>query len=510
MVDWWLAMFNTLAALGLGYFWHSHLTKVHGESALKKADDIVRDARKEAAVIIREAEAEAKDVMNRRKEAFEKESREQYDELVRMTNQFTKRETKLFEMASVLDERDQRLEARKDKLEMESATAKQLVREQQMKLEEVAALTEAEARDILLQRKEEEARVEAQNLSRTILAEAKSDAEENARKVVALAIERLAAPIVNEVTTCSVDLPTEEMKGRLIGKEGRNIRSFEQVTGVNLVIDETPMSVTLSGYDPLRREVARRTLEHLIKDGRIHPGTIEETMVKNQAEVESEVQKAGEEAIEKLGLQDVADELAYHVGRLKYRHSYTQNILDHSVEMAHIMANMAGEMGLDTDIAKRIGLFHDIGKGLTHEVEGTHAIIGANLIKKHGESEVVVNAVAAHHREVEPISVYAYLTTAADAITAARPGARMESTQVYLERLGDMEAIANGYDGVESSYAIHAGRELRVMVKSEDVDDEGAMQLARDISADIATRMEFPGQIKVVVMRETRCVEYAR
>ena len=510
MVDWWLAMFNTLAALGLGYFWHSHLTKVHGESALKKADDIVRDARKEAAVIIREAEAEAKDVMNRRKEAFEKESREQYDELVRMTNQFTKRETKLFEMASVLDERDQRLEARKDKLEMESATAKQLVREQQMKLEEVAALTEAEARDILLQRKEEEARVEAQNLSRTILAEAKSDAEENARKVVALAIERLAAPIVNEVTTCSVDLPTEEMKGRLIGKEGRNIRSFEQVTGVNLVIDETPMSVTLSGYDPLRREVARRTLEHLIKDGRIHPGTIEETMAKNQAEVESEVQKAGEEAIEKLGLQDVADELAYHVGRLKYRHSYTQNILDHSVEMAHIMANMAGEMGLDTDIAKRIGLFHDIGKGLTHEVEGTHAIIGANLIKKHGESEVVVNAVAAHHREVEPISVYAYLTTAADAITAARPGARMESTQVYLERLGDMEAIANGYDGVESSYAIHAGRELRVVVKSEDVDDEGAMQLARDISADIATRMEFPGQIKVVVMRETRCVEYAR
>lgn len=510
MVDWWLAMFNTLAALGLGYFWHSHLTKVHGESALKKADDIVRDARKEAAVIIREAEAEAKDVMNRRKEAFEKESRQQYDELVRMTNQFTKRETKLFEMASVLDERDQRLEARKDKLEMESATAKQLVREQQMKLEEVAALTEAEARDILLQRKEEEARVEAQNLSRTILAEAKSDAEENARKVVALAIERLAAPIVNEVTTCSVDLPTEEMKGRLIGKEGRNIRSFEQVTGVNLVIDETPMSVTLSGYDPLRREVARRTLEHLIKDGRIHPGTIEETMVKNQAEVESEVQKAGEEAIEKLGLQDVADELAYHVGRLKYRHSYTQNILDHSVEMALIMANMAGEMGLDTDIAKRIGLFHDIGKGLTHEVEGTHAIIGANLIKKHGESEIVVNAVAAHHREVEPISVYAYLTTAADAITAARPGARMESTQIYLERLGDMEGIANGYDGVESSYAIHAGRELRVMVKSEDVDDEGAMQLARDISADIATRMEFPGQIKVVVMRETRCVEYAR
>ena len=325
-----------------------------------------------------------------------------------------------------------------------------------------------------------------------------------------MAIERYAADQVNEITTCTVHLPNDEMKGRIIGREGRNIRSLEAATGVNILIDDTPEVVVISGFDPLRREVARITLERLINDGRIHPGRIEEVVEKVQEEIDETIRQAGEAAIYELGLQGVAPELVRTIGKLKYRTSYSQNVLQHSIEMGHLMGNMASELGLNPIIARRIGLFHDIGKALTHEVEGSHAIIGADLIKRHGEEQLVVNAVAAHHHEVEQESAYAILATAADAMTAARPGARSETTEIYLKRLEELEEIANTYRGVEKSYAIQAGRELRVLVEPGKIDDNEALIMARNISRQIEDRMTYPGQIKVTVVRETRCVEFAR
>ena len=517
MVNWILAEFALLAALGLGYFWHHHLTKVHGESALKKADDIVRDSRKEAEVIIREGKTAAKEEMHRLKEVFEQETKQRRDELTALSEKFTEREVSLFAKVDQLDKKEEGLEARHAKLDAEREAVKgqqgeleALQEEKRAAIQGLAELSQEEARALVLKEAEDEVRREGVGLLRKIQREVKEQSEEAARKVITLAIERYAAPIVNEVTTSIVKLPSEEMKGRIIGKDGRNIRSFEQESGVNLIIDDTPQTVTISGYDPLRREIAREALERLVEDGRIHPASIEDTLEKVRKETDVAIRKAGEDAVYALDLLDVAPELIPVLGRLKYRHSYAQNILDHSIEMAHIMATMAGELNLDPMVAKRVGLFHDIGKALTHEVEGSHALIGADLIEKYGETPEVVNAVAAHHGEIEATTIYAHLATAADAITAARPGARMENTQQYLDRLGDLEKIANAFPGVKSTYAIMAGRELRVVVEPTEIDDSEAMQLARSIGAQIGERMEFPGQIKVVVIRESRCVEYVR
>jgi ribonuclease Y len=517
MVNWMWAEFALLAALGLGYFWHHHLTKVHGESALKKADDIVRDSRKEAEVIIREGKAAAKEEMHRLKEVFEQETKQRRDELTALSEKFTEREVSLFAKVDQLDKKEESLEARHAKLDAEREAVKgqqgeleALQEEKRAAIQDLAELSQEEARTLVLKDAEKEARREGVGLLRKIQREVKEQSEEAARKVITLAIERYAAPIVNEVTTSIVKLPSEEMKGRIIGKDGRNIRSFEQESGVNLIIDDTPQAVTISGYDPLRREIAREALERLVEDGRIHPASIEDTLEKVRKETDVAIRKAGEDAVYTLNLLDVAPELIPVLGRLKYRHSYSQNILDHSVEMAHIMATMAGELNLDPMVAKRVGLFHDIGKALTHEVEGSHALIGAELIEQYGETPEVVNAVAAHHGEIEATTIYAHLATAADAITAARPGARMENTQQYLDRLADLEKIANAFPGVKSTYAIMAGRELRVIVEPTEIDDLEAVQLARSIGSQIGERMEFPGQIKVVVIRESRCVEYVR
>jgi ribonuclease Y len=517
MVNWILAEFALLAALGLGYFWHHHLTKVHGESALKKADDIVRDSRKEAEVIIREGKTTAKEEMHRLKEVFEQETKQRRDELTALSEKFTEREVSLFAKVDQLDKKEESLEARHAKLDAEREALKgqqgeleALQEEKRAAIQDLAELSQEEARTLVLKDAEKEARREGVGLLRKIQREVKEQSEEAARKVITLAIERYAAPIVNEVTTSIVKLPSEEMKGRIIGKDGRNIRSFEQESGVNLIIDDTPQAVTISGYDPLRREIAREALERLVEDGRIHPASIEDTLEKVRKETDVAIRKAGEDAVYTLNLLDVAPELIPVLGRLKYRHSYSQNILDHSVEMAHIMATMAGELNLDPMVAKRVGLFHDIGKALTHEVEGSHALIGAELIEQYGETPEVVNAVAAHHGEIEATTIYAHLATAADAITAARPGARMENTQQYLDRLADLEKIANAFPGVKSTYAIMAGRELRVIVEPTEIDDLEAVQLARSIGSQIGERMEFPGQIKVVVIRESRCVEYVR
>jgi ribonuclease Y len=371
-------------------------------------------------------------------------------------------------------------------------------------------MSQDDAKNILMEKMEQEMQSEAGALLRHIQEEARETAEKKAREIITMAIERYAADQANEITTCTVHLPNDEMKGRIIGREGRNIRTIEAATGVDILIDDTPEVVVISGFDPLRREVARIALERLISDGRIQPARIEEVVSKVKEEIEETIRDAGEQAIYELSLQGIDPELMRTVGRLKFRHSFAQNVLQHSIEMAHLMGMMAAELNQDPVIAKRIGLFHDIGKALDHQIEGNHAIIGADLLRKHNEPAVVVNAVAAHHHDVEPESLYAALASAADAITASRPGARSETTEIYLKRLAKLEEIANGFRGVEKSYAIQAGREIRVIIEPSRIDDNEAMQMARNIAKQVESELQYPGQIKVTVIRETRCVEYAK
>ncbi len=357
---------------------------------------------------------------------------------------------------------------------------------------------------------EEEVRGEAGTLIRHIQEETKAIAEKKARDILVTAIQRYAADQASEITTSTVHLPGDDMKGRIIGREGRNIRSIEAVTGVDILIDDTPEVVVISSFDPLRREIARISLERLIADGRIHPSRVEEVVAKVKEEVDIAIREAGEAAIYELSITNVDPILIHTLGRLKYRHSYGQNVLEHSIEMAHLMGMMAADLGLDQPVARRIGLFHDLGKALDHKIEGSHALIGADLLRKHNEQAVVINAVAAHHGDVTQETPYAVLACAADAITASRPGARSENTELYLKRLEKIEQIASSFGGVEKSYAIQAGREVRVIISPSKIDDGQAMQMARNIAKQIETNLDYSGQIKVTVIRETRCVEYAK
>lgn len=517
MVEWWLAWFTTLAAAALGWFWHWHMDQVARREGRATAEQRLREAEQTAAICVREAEAQAREILNNSTREFEQETRERRQRLEALEDKYHERMVLLETKSNTLDEREAQIEARQrdldadaEKLNARNREFEELMAEQNEQLQRIAGLTREEAKKEMLAKVEDEVRKESTHLIRQIQADLQSRAKQEAQKIITYAIERYAAETVHDVTTTSVHLPSEEMKGRIIGKEGRNIRSIEAETGVNVMIDDTPEVVVLSGYDPMRREIATISLQRLIEDGRIHPANIEETVAKVRSEVEDSVRKAGENAIYELGLSKVHPEISYTLGRLKYRQSYSQNVLSHSIEMAHLMGSMAAELGLDIAVSKRIGLMHDIGKALTHEVEGSHALIGADLLKKHGESDLVVNAVGAHHREMEPQTVYAHLAMAADAVTAARPGARNENTHQYLKRLGDLEAIACDFEGVSRCYAIQAGRELRVLVEPGEVSDERAMELARAISARIESEMTFPGQVKVTVIRETRSIEYAR
>ena len=393
------------------------------------------------------------------------------------------------------------------KLQSELDELKQLSRNE---LQRAAGLTSEQAKAILLQRVEDEAREDAGALTHRILDDAKINADREARRVISIAVERCASNHIQTATSCMVALPSEEMKGRIIGREGRNIRAFETATGVNVVIDDTPQVVTLSGFDPVRREIARQTLERLVLDGRINPARIEEEAVKVREELDASMSKAGEEAIFQLGLSKVAPDLIKLLGRLQFRHSFAQNVLDHSIEVAKLEGLLAAELGLNQQIAKRVGLFHDIGKALDHEVEGSHAMIGAEVLRKNGEPEEVYQGVASHHHEIEPINIYGILASAADAISASRPGARSESMELYLQRLEKLETVANSFAGVEKSYALQAGREIRVFVEPGRINDTEAMILARNISRKVEHELQYPGQIKVTVVRETRCVEYAK
>jgi ribonuclease Y len=517
MVEWWVAWFTTLAAAALGWFWHWHVQQVARRNGAETAEKILQDARHEADICLREARTQAQSRLHEARNEFELETKERRGRLEALEDKHHERLMRLEEKSSSLDAREESINQRaaslqslSDALAVREEELTSLETRQQEILETLSGCSREEARSELRSRLEDEVKSESAQWIRQVQQDLKSRSRQEAQKILTLAMERYAAETVQDVTATAIHLPSEEMKGRIIGKEGRNIRSIESATGVNVVIDDTPQTVTLSGYDPMRREIARISVERLVADGRIHPTSIEETVERVRAEVEDTVQKAGENAVYDLGLSKVAPEIVYTLGRLKYRQSYSQNVLNHSIEMAHIMGSIAAELGLDIHIAKRIGLMHDIGKALTHEVEGSHALIGADLLRKHGEEDLVVNAVAAHHREVEPESVYAHLAMAADAVTAARPGARNENTEHYLKRLSDLETIANSFEGVHSSYAIQAGRELRVLVEPKDVSDDEAVRLARDISGKIEHDVQFPGQIKVTVIRETRSIDYAR
>jgi ribonuclease Y len=394
-----------------------------------------------------------------------------------------------------------------ERQEQEIAQAERQTREQ---LQRLAGFTEAQARLELLKKIEEDAVVEANNLTRNILDEAKLKAEEKARRIISIAIQRYAGDHTFETTTATIALQGDEIKGRIIGREGRNIRAFEAATGVTVLIDDTPGAVLLSGFDPVRREVARESMVRLIQDGRIHPTRIEEIVTKVKQEMDETIIRLGEEAVVKAGLPPMHPEIVKLLGRLHFRHSYSQNILDHSVEVSHLMGLMAGELGVEILSAKRAGLLHDIGKAMSHEIEGPHAVVGADLIKRYGESEAVVNGVASHHNDVPPVGPLGILVSAADAISASRPGARSENMTTYLKRVDDLEKIALGFPGVEKAYAIQAGRELRVMVLPDQICDEAAFALARNIASKIENELQYPGQIKITVIRETRCIELAK
>jgi len=515
---WWMPTVFAFLLLVLGFYTRALFARAQAHAFEKRAELILEQAKKDAEVMAREAQIQARDEVIRAREAFEMEIRSRRQELMALEERIASRETNLDRKLGMLDKKEQVLDDRmaevekgREAIRAREAEVQAVVDQEKVKLQEVAGLSQEEARRLLLQKVEEELRAETGAMIRHHQEEAKASAEKEAREIITTAIQRYASEQVAEVTTSTLTLPNDEMKGRIIGREGRNIRALEAATGVSFLIDDTPEVVVISSFDPLRREIARVSLERLMADGRIHPARIEEVAAKVREEIEEVTRVAGEEAIFELGLQGVAPELVRTLGRLKFRHSFSQNVLRHSIETAQLMGMMAADLGLDPVIAKRVGLFHDIGKAIDHQVEGNHAIIGADLLRRCGEPAAVVNAVAAHHGEVESGgNLYASLATAADAISASRPGARSETTTIYLKRLEKLEEIAGSFRGVEKVYAMQAGREIRVIVEPGKIDDNEAMQMARNISKQIEQEMKYPGQIKVTVIRETRCVEYAK
>ncbi len=512
-----IAALAALAGAGFGYGLRHWLVKSRYSQQERQGQQLLKDAQREAENCVREAKLQAKAELLKSREEFETSTKDKREELAALDNRVSQREEHLDRKVAMLEKKERALEQRVGEVERQAseyekaqAEYKGLIAAEKEKLQKVAGMTQAEARQTLMARIEGEVHGEMSGLIRKVQEEARDTAEREAGRIVGMAIQRYAASHASELMTSSVALPSEDMKGRIIGRDGRNIRAIEAATGVNLLIDDTPEAVVISAFDPVRREIARIALERLILDGRIHPARIEEVVAKTTEEMGERIRQAGEEAIYLVGLQGFDPEILRSLGRLKFRTSYSQNVLMHSVEVAQLMGVMAGELDLDVTLAKRIGLLHDIGKALDHDVEGSHASIGADLLRRHGESPVVVNAVASHHEEAAAESLYAVLASAADAISAARPGARSETTDLYVKRLEKLEGVASGFPGVERVYAIQAGREVRVVVQPEKVNDHEALILARNICRKIEAEMQYPGQIRVVVVRETRCVEYAK
>jgi ribonuclease Y len=501
-----VAIVAIAAGFGVGFFARSMWASTAVRTAQDKSARILAEARAQQKELI----LQAKDEQVRLAREADEDARAKRNDLSNLERRLLQRDEQLDQRADMLEERDRKLLGRERELD---ATREELARardEQIRALEKVSQLSQEEAKQVLLEQVRAEAEHDAVRLARSIERRAKEEADEKARDVLVTAIQRVMVDHTAEMTVTSVQLPSDEMKGRIIGREGRNIRALEQATGIDLIIDDTPETVLISGFDPVRREIARLSLTKLIQDGRIHPGRIEEVVAKAKAEVELVMRQAGEAAAYDVGVPGLPQELIKLLGRLKFRTSYGQNVLQHSIETARLAAVIAQETGADNQIAKLGGLLHDIGKAVDHEVEGPHAAIGAQIAQRHNLPMKVINAIAAHHQEVEYACVEAPIVQIADAISASRPGARGESAETYLKRLEELQAIANSFEGVEKSFAVQAGREVRILVRPEEIDDLASSRLARDIVRKIEESLTYPGQIKVTVIRETRAVEYAK
>lgn len=487
------------------------------ESITSYSKKIINEAHRKAKTVKKEAMLRAKDTIYQMKLDFEKETKDRRGQLQAQEKRLFHKEETLDKKIDQYENRDRSLDKREkkirrteDDLNEKQSEYDDLINQQRKQLERLAGISSEEAKKLLIISMESEAKHDAAKLIRKIENEAKESSKRKAQKILALAIKRYAGDYVAEKTVSVVNLPNEEMKGRIIGREGRNIRAIEAATGIDLIIDDTPEAVILSGFNPVRREVAKISLERLIEDGRIHPARIEEIVRKVEKEIDAGIKEAGEQATFDLGVHGIDSEIIKLIGRLKYRSSYAQNVLQHSREVGFICGVMASELGLNAKKAKRAGLLHDIGKAVDHEVEGPHAIIGADLAKKYGETDEVIHAIAAHHEDISPDSILAVLTQAADTLSGARPGARQEMLESYIKRLQDLEKIAMSFNGVNSSYAIQAGREIRIMVEGDKIDDDHSFVICKDIAKKIEKELTYPGQIKVTVIREVRAVDYAK
>ena len=512
-----LIMLGLLSGIAIGILIRRYWLERRSSQFRERAAGILNEAHKESEAIKKEAILQAKDTLFQMKAEFEKESKETKKELQVLEKRLMQKEENLDKKSEALDKRESNIGRREktilqqeNDLSEKNKSLQSLVEEQRLKLENLSGISAQEAKAMLIRSIESESRHEAAMLIKKIEAEAREAADKKAKDIISVAVQRYAGDYVAEKTVSVVNLPNEEMKGRIIGREGRNIRAIEASTGIDLIIDDTPEAVILSGFNPVRREVARISLERLISDGRIHPARIEEMVEKVGVEIDNAIREAGEQAAFDIGVHGINPELIKLLGKLKYRTSYAQNVLQHSIEVAFLCGVMAAELGINEKQAKRAGLLHDIGKAVDHEVEGPHAAIGSDLAKRYGESRRVVHAIAAHHEDVPAEDVLAILVQAADALSGARPGARKELLETYLKRLEGLEKISNSFQGVEKSYAIQAGRELRIIVESSNVSDADIVLLSRDISRKIESELTYPGQIKVTVIRETRAVDYAR
>jgi len=508
---------SLLLGIVIGVFARKIFAESKISSARAYANQIVENAKKESATIIKEAELEAKDRLLKAQTEFEQKTKEERQELSNLEKRLRIREENIDKRVDDLDKKEKDINAKRNeinelekKLKQNEENLTKLINEQQKKLEAISGLSKESAKAELINSLIEEAKKESLATLKKIEEETKEAAEKKAREIITTAIQRIAADHTSEISISVVPLPNEEMKGRIIGREGRNIKTLESMTGVDFIIDDTPEAVTISAFDPVRREIAKQALEKLITDGRIHPGRIEELVEKTKQEMEIKLKELGENACIELGITNMHPELIKLIGRLHYRTSYGQNVLNHSLEMAHITAMIAAELKIDPTIVKRAALLHDIGKAIDHEQEGSHVALGVEIAKKYNENEKVINAIASHHGDVPPNCIESVLVQAADAISASRPGARKETLESYLKRLENLEKIASSFEGVAKTYAIQAGREIRVIVEQDSVDDLKAFQLSKEIAKKIEQELEYPGQIKVTVIREVRSIDYAK